>query len=288
LDTLRLNKKVLDKYGAQGWVSSQEAAKELEGLRDETKEANFNQATREAENKAAKGPTSWGRFKSAVAEKAHAVGDWISQTRLAKGASDLNESLKETAGNVGAEKLDNTFGGVSRVQQSKGAATYETPSNLGRGIGEVGYEGARDYALGKVLNVFAGTVIPMNGGKFKMYWNKQEIQAAEFVWKTEGKLWRREAEIWLMKGDKMVKTSRRLDALLFDITTGEVEAAEWSTAKSLSEGAAKKAQLAYQKELFDKAKEGWTVLARPAGEEAFYDITKAAQRTEPYPHWRKP
>ena len=288
LDTLRLNKQVLDKYGAQGWVSSQEAANELQRLRDETKQANFDQAAKEAEDKAAQGPTSWDRFKSAVAEKAHAVGDLVSETRPAKAASDLNESLKETAGNVGAEKLDDTFGGISRVQQGKGAKTYETPSNLGRGIGEMGYEAGRDYAIGKTLTVLAGAVVPMSGGKFKMYWNKQEIQAAEFVWKTEGKLWRREAEIWLMKGNKMVKTSRRLDALLFDITTGEIEAAEWSTAKNLSEGAAKKAQLAYQKELFDKAKDGWTVLARPAGEEAFYDITKAAQRTEPYPHWRKP
>ena len=86
----------------------------------------------------------------------------------------------------------------------------------------------------------------------------------------------------------MIKTSRRLDALLFDVTTGEIEAAEWSTAKNLSEGAAKRAQLDYQRELFGKAKDGWTILARPQGEEAFYDITKAAQRTEPYPHWRKP
>jgi hypothetical protein len=132
-----------------------------------------------------------------------------------------------------------------------------------------------------------GAMIPLRGGKFKLYWNKQELQAAEFVWKTEGKLWRREAEIWLMKDGRMMKTSRRLDALLFDITTGEIQAAEWSTPKNLAEGAVKKAQLQYQKELFAKAEQGWTILAKPAGEEGFYDITKAAQRTEPYPHWRK-
>jgi len=144
----------------------------------------------------------------------------------------------------------------------------------------------RYYAIGKTITLLAGAAIPFSGGKFKMYWNKQEIQAAEFVWRTEGKIWRREAEIWLMKGGEMVKTSRRLDALLIDVETGEIEAAEWSTAKNLSEGAAKKAQLEYQAELFAKADEGWTILARPAGEDALYDITKAAQRTEPYPHWR--
>ena len=36
------------------------------------------------------------------------------------------------------------------------------------------------------------------------------------------------------------------------------------------------------------AKQGYTLWARPAGEQAFYNITKAAQRTEVYPHWRKP
>ncbi len=127
---------------------------------------------------------------------------------------------------------------------------------------------------------------PIVGGKFKMYWIKQEIKAAEFVWRTEGKIWRREAEIWLMKGNQMVKTQRRLDALLFDIT-GEIQAAEWTTAKSLSSSAKKEAQLQYQRELFAKVKEGWTVWARPAGEKAFYDITKAAERTEVYPHWQK-
>jgi hypothetical protein len=124
-------------------------------------------------------------------------------------------------------------------------------------------------------------------GDFKKYWNKQELAAAEFVWRTEGKFFRREAEIWLEKDGELVKSARRLDAVLFD-NNGEVQAAEWSTPKNLSEGAAKKAQLEYQQELFEKAAEGWTLWARPSGEKSFYEITKAAQRTEPYPHWRKP
>ena len=43
--------------------------------------------------------------------------------------------------------------------------------------------------------------------------------------------------------------------------------------KKSSEGA-RKAQLQYQQELFGKAKEGRTVLARPTGEKAYYDITR--------------
>jgi RHS repeat-associated protein len=126
------------------------------------------------------------------------------------------------------------------------------------------------------------------GGKVKQYWNKQEDKSGDFVWRTEGKIVRREAEIWLMKGDKLVKTTRRLDALLISHETSKIEAAEWSTARNLSEGAAKKQQLQYQQDLFDMAKDGYTILARPNGEHAFYDITGAAQRTEVYPHWRKP
>lgn len=125
------------------------------------------------------------------------------------------------------------------------------------------------------------------GGEFKKYWNKQEEQAAEFVWRTEGKVWRREAEVWIEKSGKLTKTKRRLDAILTEHSTGLIEAAEWSTARNLVEGAAKKAQLQYQQEIFDLAKQGYTIWARPAGEHAFYDITKAAQRTEVYPHWRK-
>jgi RHS repeat-associated protein len=126
------------------------------------------------------------------------------------------------------------------------------------------------------------------GGKFKQYWNKQEDQAGEFIWRTEGKIVRREAEIWLEKGGKLQKTQRRLDALLISHETARIEAAEWSTPRNLSEGAAKHAQLQYQQELFDLAKEGYTIWARPAGEKAFYDITGAAQRTEVYPHWKMP
>jgi RHS repeat-associated protein len=122
---------------------------------------------------------------------------------------------------------------------------------------------------------------------FKQYWNKQETQAAEFVWRTEGAVWRREAWIWIMKDGKMIKTQRRLDAVLFQ-TTGKVEAVEWSTPRNLEEGAAKQAQLQYQQEIFALAKQGWRILARPEGESVYYDITGAAQRTEVYPHWRRP
>jgi len=131
--------------------------------------------------------------------------------------------------------------------------------------------------------------IAKTGSRYgKAYWNQQELRAAQYVMEKEGLFWWREAEIWLMKGEELIKTDRRLDAVLIDPITGEVQAAEWTTARQLSESAAKKAQLASQRQLFAQAKKGWTVLARPAGEGAFFDITKAAERTEVYPHWRKP
>jgi len=264
------------------------AATDLQSWKDARQEENYEL---EQQKQSETEPSRWESFKSWAAAKYQSAADWVSDTKPAKTVAEVNESLRETARNVGAEQFDSLLGGLQRGKQGKlgsDATFYETPAHMGAEVGDLTYEAGRDAALGKAITVLAGAIIPLKGGKFKAHWNKQELQAAEFVWKTEGKLWRREAEIWLMKEGKLVKTKRRLDALLFDVTTGEIEAAEWSTAKNLSEGAAKKAQLEYQKELFEKAEEGWTILARPSGEDAFYDITKAAQRTEPYPHWRKP
>ncbi len=119
----------------------------------------------------------------------------------------------------------------------------------------------------------------------KKYYNWQEDEAAEFVWRTEGKIPWREATIWLEKAGKLIATSRRLDALLIDVLSGKVEATEWTTARQLSEGAGKKMQLEYQRQLFAKAKQGYRILARPAKSSAFIDITGAVERTEVYPHW---
>lgn len=257
---------------------------------------NANQAAKKEEERIREqeGPSLWDRLSTVVAQglenikqKIQNAVEWGAETTLGIKISAANESAEEMVGNIGAEGFEATFGGLHRIQEGKGASTFETPAHLGRETTLMYYKSGRDYAVGKIGSALVGAAIPMKGGKFKMYWNKQELQAAEFMWRSEGKLWRREAEIWLMKDGKLVKTSRRLDALLFDITSGEVEAAEWSTAKNLSEGAAKKAQLQYQKELFEKANEGWTILARPSGEDTFYDITRATQRTEPYPHWKK-
>jgi RHS repeat-associated protein len=293
LDIYRIHKQVIDKYGASEWMTSQEAAREAKQLSDEQKQANYEAAQAEAAEKAAEGPTWWDRFTDTVKEKAGAAAEWVSETRAGQEVAKVDESLRETARNVGSEAFDNTLGGIQRSQQIKQGTTqqdyYAKPSEMGGDLAEGGYELIRDKAVFKGTLSMVGTVVKIpKGGAFKKYWNKQEEAAAEFVWRTEGKLWRREATIWLMKDGKMVKTKRRLDALLFDHTTGEIQAAEWSTARELSEGARKKAQLEYQKELFDKAKDGWTILARPEGEEAYFDITKAVQRTEVYPHWRKP
>jgi RHS repeat-associated protein len=288
-DMFELNKQIIDKYGFSGWLTGQEAANELQQLRTERKQANYERALEEAAEEASREPTLLDETKEAAKEKAGQAVEWVAESKVGQKVGEVNESLKETAGHLGAEAADKTFGQVQRAQQERLGPTqfYEKPTKIGRETAEMGYEAARDAGVGKAVKIGVGALKPLSGGKFKMYWNKQEVSAAEFVWKNEGKLWRREAEVWLLKEGKLIKTKRRLDALLIDVETGQIEAAEWSTKKNLSEGARKKAQLEYQRELFAKAQEGWTILARPAGEDAFYDITKAAERTEVYPHWGK-
>jgi hypothetical protein len=282
---------MIDKYGFNEWLTSQEAAKETEQLRDEAKQSNYDAAEAEEAERASKPPTLWHRFKTGAKELGSDAIDWVAGTKAGQAASDVNASLKETAGNVGSEFSDNTLGGIQRGQQMKlGSDTkfYKPASEMGKEVGELGYEGARDWAIGKVGGTLlsAVPVVPKFPKGFKEKWAKQEIKAAEWIWATEGKLWRREATIYLKKGNKIVKTKRRLDALLFDIETGEIEAAEWTTGKQLKEGSKKKAQLQLQQEIFDKVDDGWTILAKPDNEKAFYDITDAVQRTGPYAHWR--
>ncbi|MGH2905155.1 MAG: SpvB/TcaC N-terminal domain-containing protein [Solirubrobacterales bacterium] len=287
----KINKQVIDKYGFSEWLTSQDAAKEAEQLRDEAKQANNDRAEAEEDDRASKPPTLWYRFKTGAKEKVADAVNWVSNTKAGKAAGDVNDSLKETAGNVGSELSDNTLGGIQRGQQTKlGPDTkfYITAPEMGKQLGEYGYEGVRDYGIGKLGGVLISAVpaVPKFPKGFKKFWNGQEVKAAEWVWKTEGKLFRREATIYLKKGNKMIKTKRRLDALLFDVESGEIEAAEWTTKKELANSTKKKAQLKYQQEIFDKVDDGWEVWAKPDNEEAYYDITDAVQRTGPYSHFK--
>jgi len=277
MNSMKIQIHIINKYGIKGYLG-QDAAKESERLRNEQRRINYEKSVEES-----KPPNKLQRFGRWLL-------DWFSEKEIVKKVSEVDDSLKKKAGDVGGEIFKETFGPIQRGQQLRLEPSgeppefYTNPENIGRGAGGLVYENLRD----STISVMVGTLIPLKGGKFKMYWNKQELEAAEFVWRTEGKLWRREAEIWIMKGNKLEKTRRRLDAVLFDIPTGEIDVAEWTTAKSLAENITKRTQLEYQRKLFEEAKKkGWTLLARPSGEKNFYFITNATQRTEQYPHWRK-
>ncbi len=151
LDIVRANKQVIQKYGAGEWMLSQDAAKELQALKNQAREANFARATEEAEAKAAKGPSRWDRFTAYVGEKWHAVSERISETGAVKSINETRDSLKETARNVGSEQLDDAFGGIQRSQQTKGAQVYETAAHMGGEIGELGYEAIEAQAVPVML-----------------------------------------------------------------------------------------------------------------------------------------
>jgi RHS repeat-associated protein len=152
------------RYGIQSCrKSSLEEANEQQKLIDWAKEENYARTVQEAEEKAARGPSRWDRFMSAVREKISAASNSISDTKAMRALFDFDDSLKETARNVGSETLDNAFGGIQRAQQAKGASTWETAHHLGGEIGELGYEKLRDATLSyggeKLATVALGAVV---------------------------------------------------------------------------------------------------------------------------------
>ena len=278
-DLFTIHTQVEELYG-NNWYDNEEARQYATWLEDQQRETNYKNSL-----------TRWERFELRLAKWKDEASGYIEsveksffETKVGEFVGEIDDtidkaddSLKDTAGNLGSAAAENYLGGIGRIQQRKGAMTYANAADIGRGVSEGGYEAVK----------IAAQVAITFGPGFKKYWNVQEIKAAEYVWKFEGLLWRREAVIYLEKNGKLIKTKRRLDALLFDVKTGKVQAVEWTTPKQLTSGARKRKQLQYQEELFQKADEDWTIWARPEGEKAYYEITHAVQRTEVYPHRKK-
>ncbi|MEK6675309.1 MAG: RHS repeat-associated core domain-containing protein, partial [Planctomycetota bacterium] len=135
-----------------------------------------DQKLEEVAEKASASPSWWDRFKNTVKEKASGALDWASETKGGKAVSEADESLKRTAGSVGAETLDSAFGGIQRGSQERLGSSisyYETPAHLGREVTELGYEGLRNNvvagAIGKTAQVVSGTVTQLAGKRVKSW-----------------------------------------------------------------------------------------------------------------------
>jgi hypothetical protein len=88
-------------------------------------------------------------------------------------------------------------------------------------------------------------------------------------------------------GGPLEAVGRRLDALVADLTNGQLALHEWSTIRSILEGSQKFGQLKLQLELFNEARNsGWTIWGRPQGSSFLIDVTGAEQEIGTYLHWR--
>jgi hypothetical protein len=200
----------------------------------------------------------------------------IVQRKKVVGGPDIRMVRSRATGNTGAPRR------TASAPSSHGSRRIATAGRAPRAPAP----GAAPSGK-RAVTLKRATVQPMEGGGFKLHWNKVEADAVDFVGYTEGKIYWEQATIYLTRGREFVKTRRILDAILID-NDGLIEAAEFTTNKQLRESVRKRLQLEYQRELFEKAKEGYTILARPANHDGFFDISDAVQRTEQYPHWGKP
>jgi len=106
-------------------------------------EANYQEAEdslRQAEKEAQKDLSLWDKVKENAEKVVEKVGsgignalNWLSKKT---GYGNLTESLVDTGGNAIGGIVDDTFGGLQRIQESKGSTSTKKAYSLGKEVGE--------------------------------------------------------------------------------------------------------------------------------------------------------